>query len=125
MDDFIIPYLDHKYQTEEIYIMKSDDIIRFFKDNKHELEKYGVNKIGLFRPYAKNQEDEDSDIDVLVEFSGVKSLFEMVGIELELADILEKKVDLVTEGALSPYIKDNVMKDLVVIYDEKKRGDLF
>ncbi len=49
----------------------------------------------------------------------------MVGIELELADILKKKVDLVTEGALSPYIKDNVMKDLVVIYDEKKRGDLF
>ncbi|MFA5559712.1 MAG: hypothetical protein WDA59_09750 [Methanofastidiosum sp.] len=34
-----------------------------------------------------------------------KSLFEMVGIELDLADILEKKIDLVTEGALSLYIK--------------------
>ncbi|MEN6378146.1 MAG: nucleotidyltransferase domain-containing protein [Methanofastidiosum sp.] len=66
----------------------------------------------------------DSDIDVLVEFSEVKSLFEMVGIELDLADVLGKKIDLVTEGNLSSYIKDKVMKDLVVIYDERKRGDL-
>lgn len=48
----------------------------------------------------------------------------MVGIELDLADVLGKKIDLVTEGALSPYIKNNVMKDLVVIYDERKRRDL-
>jgi len=89
------------------------------------LIKHGAKKIGLFGSVARGEERSDSDIDVLVEFSGVKSLFEMVGIELELADILEKKIDLVTEGALSPYIKDNVMKDLVVIYDEKKRGDLF
>jgi len=48
----------------------------------------------------------------------------MVGIELDLADVLGKKIDLVTEGNLSSYIKDKVMKDLVVIYDERKRGDL-
>ena len=43
----------------------------------------------------------------------------MVGIELDLADVIGKKIDLVTEGSLNPYIKDRVMKDLVVIYDKK------
>ena len=88
------------------------------------LIKHGAKKIGLFGSVARGEERQDSDIDVLVEFSEVKSLFEMVGIELDLADVLGKKIDLVTEGNLSPYIKDKVMKDLVVIYDERKRGDL-
>ncbi len=88
------------------------------------LAQHGAKKIGLFGSVARGEEKAESDIDILVEFREVKSLFEMVGIELELADVLGKKVDLVTEGALSPYIKDKVMKDLVVIYDEGKRRDL-
>lgn len=88
------------------------------------LTKQGAKKIGLFGSVARGEERPDSDIDVLVEFNEIKSLFEMVGIELDLADILGKKIDLVTEGSLSPYIKDKVMKDLVVIYDERKRGNI-
>ncbi len=88
------------------------------------LTKHGAKKIGIFGSAARGEERIDSDIDVLVEFSEVKSLFEMVGIELDLADALGKKIDLVTEAAISPYIKDKVMKDLVVIYNERKRRDL-
>ena len=88
------------------------------------LTKHGARKIGLFGSVARGEERPDSDIDILVEFNEIKSLFEMVGIELDLADILGKKIDLVTEGSLSPYIKDKVMKDLVVIYDERKRGNI-
>ena len=88
------------------------------------LTKQGAKKIGLFGSAARGEERLDSDIDVLVEFSEVKSLFEMVGIEIELTDMLGKKIDLVTEGNLSPYIKDKVMEDLVVIYDERKRRNI-
>ncbi|MCC7573793.1 MAG: nucleotidyltransferase family protein [Candidatus Methanofastidiosum sp.] len=88
------------------------------------LTKHGAKKIGIFGSVARGEDMSDSDIDILVEFNEVKSLFEMVGIELDLADVLGKKIDLVTEGALSPYIKDKVLKDLVVIYDERKRGNI-
>ena len=88
------------------------------------LTKHGAKKIALFGSVARGEERADSDIDILAEFGEVKSLFEMVGIELDLADTLGKKIDLVTEGSLSPYIKDKVMKDLVVIYDERKPGNL-
>ena len=84
------------------------------------LTKHGAKKIGLFGSVARGEDRPDSDIDVLVEFSEVKSLFEMVGIELDLADVLGKKIDLFREENLRPIIKNSVMEDLVVIYDGER-----
>jgi len=82
------------------------------------LTKHGAKKIGIFGSTARGEERPDSDIDILVEFSETKSLFEFIGIGLDLGDILGKKIDLFTEKNLRPIIKNSVMEDLVVIYDE-------
>lgn len=84
------------------------------------LTKHGAKKIGLFGSVARGEETPDSDIDVLVEFKGDPSLLDIVIIEQEASEILGKKIDLVTEEALSPYIKDNVLKEVVVLYDEQR-----
>ncbi|HII94218.1 MAG TPA: nucleotidyltransferase family protein [Candidatus Methanofastidiosum sp.] len=84
------------------------------------LKKHGAIKIGIFGSTARGEERPDSDIDILVEFNEVKGLFEFIGIGLDLEDILGKKIDLFTEENLRLFIKDRVMEELVVIYDERE-----
>ncbi len=80
------------------------------------LGKYGVRKIGLFGSYARGEQRDDSDLDVLVDFVERKSLLTLVRIERELSENLGIKVDLLTEQAISPYLVDRIKAELKVIY---------
>ena len=80
------------------------------------LKKYGVNKIAVFGSFARGEDTPDSVLDIIVEFSVRKSLFDIVRIERELSEELGIKVDLLTEKSISPYIADEIQKDLKVIF---------
>lgn len=60
--------------------------------------------LGIFGSYSRGEQKEKSDIDILVKFSRRKSLFDSVRIERRLSEILDVKVDMVTEGSVSPYM---------------------
>ena len=75
-------------------------------------EKYGVKKIGVFGSYARGEEKESSDIDILIE------LEKPIGWEFfYLKDYLEKKlgreVDLVTVNALKPRIRERILREVI------------
>ena len=77
-----------------------------------------VKKAYLFGSYSRNDADEDSDIDILVELDHTTP----IGLQFftygeELQDILKKKVDIVSYEGLSKYIKPFVDKDKVLIYE--------
>lgn len=76
------------------------------------VKKYGIKKLGVFGSRARGTALPSSDIDILVSFSSPKSLIELVRIENELAKLLGKKVDLLTEKSLSPYLKVRILKEL-------------
>ena len=73
-------------------------------------------KIAIFGSYVRGEETPESDIDVLVEFSGRKSLLDLVRIERELSDLLGIKVDLLTEKSISPYLIDGIREEMEVIH---------
>lgn len=75
-----------------------------------------VTSVSLFGSMARGEATEKSDIDLLVKFGKRKSLLSVVKLERQLAMALGRKVDLITEGALSPYIRDNIINDLETIY---------
>ena len=75
-----------------------------------------VTSVSLFGSMARGEATEKSDIDLLVKFGKRKSLLSVVKLERQLAMALGRKVDLITEGALSPYIRDNIIHDLETIY---------
>lgn len=77
-----------------------------------------ITYLGLFGSIAREEATENSDIDLLVRFSGSKSLFKIINLSYQLSDEFGRKVDLLTEQSISPYILDNIRKDLVVIYSE-------
>ena len=80
-----------------------------------------VLKAWLFGSYARGEQHPDSDVDILVVFDqenekGV-SLLKHIGIALDLEDLLGKKVDLITEGPLLPFVRESAEKDKVLIYE--------
>jgi len=82
-------------------------------------KKNDITFLGIFGSYSRGEQKEESDMDILVRFSRRKSLLDLVRIERQLSEVLNVKVDLVTEGSISPYIIDGIKKELRVIYDEK------
>jgi hypothetical protein len=80
------------------------------------LKKHQVKKSSIFGSFARGENNKNSDIDLLIEFKGKKSLFDMAGLKIDLEKKLKKRVDLLTYKAIHPYILDNVNKDAVKIY---------
>ena len=75
-----------------------------------------VSMIGVFGSMARGDAKKKSDIDLIVRFSKRKSLLAMVRLERELSEALGRKVDLLTEAAISPYFRESVLKELKVVY---------
>lgn len=83
------------------------------------LKKNNVKKAGIFGSYAEGKQKKNSDIDILIE--PPKNIgFGFVGIEMELSEKLNKKVDLVTYNGLSPFLKERILKQEVRIIWLKK-----
>lgn len=76
-----------------------------------------VAMVGIFGSQATGKAKDQSDIDLLIRFAKRKSLLKVVALERQLSEALGKKVDLLTEPALSPYLRDRVLRDLQVIYE--------
>ena len=76
---------------------------------------YGVAKCGLFGSYSREEESPSSDIDLLVHFERPIGFFKFLELERYLSDKLGTKVDLVTEDALKPLMKSNVMENVVYV----------
>ena len=78
-----------------------------------------VSMLGVFGSVARGESTEQSDIDLLVKFSERKGLLALARLERILSETLGRKVDLLTVAAISPYIRDNILKDLQVLYDSR------
>lgn len=74
-------------------------------------------KIGVFGSVARGTATKESDLDLLVQFSESQSLLTHVRVERELSQLLGKKVDLLTEAAISPYLRDIIKSELQVLYE--------
>ena len=78
-----------------------------------------VAMLGIFGSVARGEGTEQSDIDLLVKFSHRKGLLALVRLERIFSEALGRKVDLLTEAAISPYIRDDILNDLQVIYGSR------
>lgn len=89
------------------------DALRILKANEKEVKrKFGVRKIGIFGSYARGEEKETSDVDVLVEFEE-PTFRNFMGLVFFLEELFGREVDLVTTRGLSPYIRPAVEKEVV------------
>jgi uncharacterized protein len=80
-------------------------------------DRHGITKLRLFGSLAREEGDETSDVDLLVDFDQRKSLLDLVRIEREFSEHFGREVDLLTERALSPYLRDRIVREARVVYE--------
>jgi len=89
------------------------EVNTILKNNSSNLRELGIEKVGVFGSFSRGDQTEDSDIDVIVYFAPKKKTFKsFMKTALFLEDLLKRKVDILTEQSLSPYLKPYIMKDL-------------
>jgi len=77
--------------------------------------RHGAHNVRVFGSLARRQQHPGSDLDILVKLGPKQTLLDLVAIKQDLEDLLGCKVDVVTEEAISPYIRREVLKEAVAI----------
>lgn len=86
------------------------------------LKRQGVLRAALFGSAASGKMTKNSDVDILVKLGKNKSLLDLVGLKLDLEDKLGRDVDVISYGGIHPLLKDIILKEQKVIYENKKRS---
>jgi predicted nucleotidyltransferase len=69
--------------------------------------------LGIFGSYARGEENEKSDLDILIDFETKVNLLELIGIEQEISELLGIKVDLITLRSVNATLKPYIESDLI------------
>ena len=77
--------------------------------------KFGASNVRLFGSTARGEEATESDIDLLVRLESGRTLLDVIGLEQELSELLNAKVDVQLEGGLSPYLEAAILGEAVAI----------
>jgi predicted nucleotidyltransferase len=92
------------------------DIRRIIHQHQDVLaDKYGVSVVGLFGSYARQEQRPDSDIDLLADILRPISLFELVGAELYLGEVLDTKVDLIPRRDVREELQSAILENTVAL----------
>jgi len=98
------------------------EIMRMLKEHRDILKKYRVKRIGLFGSFIRREQKTHSDIDFLVEFdmsafdNNFTGYFDnFVDLQFALEKVFKKKIDLLTEDSISPYIKPYIIREVKYI----------
>lgn len=78
----------------------------------------GIKKAAIFGSFVNGKPTKTSDVDFLVKLKSKKSLFDLVELKLALENKLGRKVDVITYNSIHPLLKESILKDQKVIYEE-------
>ena len=73
--------------------------------------KRGAHNVRVFGSVARGEAHAGSDVDLIVDVEPGRSLLDIVGLWQDLEDLLHCKVDLLTHGGLSPYLRDRILQE--------------
>ncbi len=79
------------------------------------LQHHDVIHAAIFGSFARGEEREDSDLDILVELKKGKSLLDLVALKLELEEVLKRKIDVVTYNSLHTRIRERILEEQIPI----------
>ena len=76
-------------------------------------KRHGAIKVRVFGSLARGESGRHSDVDFLVEMEPERSLLDIIAIKQDLEEFLQRKVDVVTEKAVSPYIRTDILSQAI------------
>jgi len=93
--------------------MLKEKVLMLIKEHKQDLKKFHVKSLFLFGSVARGEEKQNSDIDILVAFKGQPTFDLYMDLKFYLEDLLQRKVDLITESGLRPELRKYVEGDRI------------
>jgi uncharacterized protein len=99
-------------------MLKREDILNYLKANKLLfIEKFNISQIGIFGSYARNEQTEKSDIDIMIEMPrGTEDIFEK---KQQLRELLknhfDRDIDICRERTIKPLFKEMILKDTIYV----------
>ena len=90
--------------SEQLLQKRRSDILRL-------ATQHGAKRVRVFGSVIRGTATEASDIDLLVAFEPDRRLLDLIGFKQDLQELLGRKVDVVSEGGLSPYLKDRILQE--------------
>jgi predicted nucleotidyltransferase len=90
---------------------------RILKDKREEILRiaasHGAQSVRVFGSRSRGEARPESDLDLLVRLETGRSLLDIVAMKQDVEDLLGCGVDVVTEAAISPYIREQVLKEAI------------
>ena len=95
--------------------MTRDDVLQKLAAARGDLDRFAVERLSVFGSIARDEATDDSDVDVLVEFTegAVVGIFEFVRLRRFLAGLLGRSVDLATPAALHHALRDEILREAI------------
>jgi hypothetical protein len=108
-----------KAEIEERVDLIDTERVRIVKTLQQYFADYPVRKAWLFGSFSRMEERPDSDVDILILWEPDCSigLLTLSGMALELENLLHRKVDLVSEGAIRPFAQERIHHDRILVYE--------
>jgi len=89
---------------EQALQVKRDEILQV-------AARYGATRIRVFGSLVRGTSTRSSDVDLLVAFEPDRSLLDLIGLKQDLQELLGREVDIVSEGGMSPYLRDRILQE--------------
>ena len=100
-------------KTSTLAFMIKQKVLNLLKEHQDKIKEFKVQKMFLFGSVARDEATISSDIDILIKFTIAPTYDMYMDLKFFLEDLLGRNVDLVTEDALRPEIKQYVERDLI------------
>jgi uncharacterized protein len=107
-----------KKNVRNKYMIQQNDILLYLKNNKEIFyEKFNVIKIGIFGSFSRNEQTENSDIDIIIEMPrGTVDIFEK---KQQLKELLknnfQREIDICRERAIKPIFREMILKEAIYV----------
>jgi len=98
--------------AQRAHITKAD-IFRILREHREQIKALGVHRLGVFGSFARGEQTEESDVDILVQFApGKKSFDNFMRLASLLEELLHRRVELVTFESVSPYLRPYILREV-------------
>jgi hypothetical protein len=96
---------------------ESQEIMKMLREHREEIlaaaAKHGARNVRIFGSVARGEAGPGSDIDLLVDMDPGRTILDLVGVYQDAGDFLGRRVDVLTDGGISPYLRKRILSEAV------------
>lgn len=94
-------------------LQTKESILSLLEVHQSQIRAFGVKRLGLFGSFVREQQNTESDVDLLVEFESNRKTFDnFIHLAFFLQDLFQREVEIVTPESLSPYLGPHITREV-------------